>query len=49
VELGLCVSAASPRDDGKPHVVHAEEKLAAFLELEVAIRTASRGRTPLTR
>jgi hypothetical protein len=26
-------------DDGKRFVVHAEEKLTAFLELEVAIRT----------
>jgi hypothetical protein len=30
-----CVDAH--RDDGKPFVVHADEKLTAFLELESAI------------
>ena len=30
------------RDDGKRFVVHADEKLTAFLELEVAIREAVR-------
>jgi hypothetical protein len=29
------------RDDGKRFVVHADEKLTAFLELEAAIRTGS--------
>jgi hypothetical protein len=28
------------RDDGKPFVVHADEKLTAFLELESAIRAS---------
>jgi hypothetical protein len=31
--------ADAHRDDGKSFVVHAEEKLTAFLELESAIRT----------
>jgi len=30
--------ADAHRDDGKRFVVHADEKLTAFLELEVAIR-----------
>jgi hypothetical protein len=30
------------RDDGKRFVVHADEKLTAFLELEIAIREAVR-------
>ena len=30
------------RDDGKRYVVHADEKLTAFLELESVIRTAER-------
>jgi len=30
--------ADAHRDDGKRFVVHADEKLAAFLELEAAIR-----------
>jgi hypothetical protein len=29
------------RDNGKPFVVHADEKLMAFLELEAVIRTVS--------
>jgi len=48
MELG-CVSAVTSegriiwvadahRDDGKRFVVHADEKLTAFLELEAAIR-----------
>jgi len=31
------------RDDGKRYVVHADEKLTAFLELESAIRAAKKG------
>jgi hypothetical protein len=31
----------SHRDDGKRFVVHADEKLTAFLELESAVREAS--------
>jgi hypothetical protein len=31
------------RDDGKRFVVHAEEKLTAFMELEAAIRIAEMG------
>ena len=31
--------ADAHRDDGKRYVVHADEKLTAFLELESAIRT----------
>ena len=31
--------ADAHRDDGKRFVVHADEKLSAFVELEVAIRT----------
>jgi hypothetical protein len=34
--------ADAHRDDGKRYVVHADEKLTAFLELEAAIRS---GRT----
>jgi hypothetical protein len=30
--------ADAHRDDGKRFIVHAEEKLTAFVELEVAIR-----------
>jgi len=30
------------RDDGKRFVVHADEKLTAFVELEAATRAASR-------
>ena len=30
--------ADAHRDDGKRYVVHADEKLTAFLELEAAIR-----------
>jgi hypothetical protein len=30
------------RDDGKRFVVHADEKLTAFVELESAIRQAAR-------
>jgi hypothetical protein len=30
--------ADAHRDDGKRYVVHAEEKLTAFVELEAAIR-----------
>ena len=33
--------ADAHRDDGKRFVVHADEKLTAFVELESAIRTAS--------
>jgi len=33
------------RDDGKRFVVRADEKLTAFLELESAIRSATRGKT----
>jgi hypothetical protein len=33
------------RDDGKRLVVHADEKLTAFLELESAIRTLAGGVT----
>ena len=36
----LCIAAAH-RDDGKRFVVHADEKLTAFVELESAIRGAS--------
>jgi hypothetical protein len=32
--------ADAHRDDGKRYVVHADEKLAAFVELEEAIRRA---------
>jgi len=32
--------ADAHRDDGKRYVVHAEEKLTAFLKLETAIRAA---------
>jgi hypothetical protein len=40
--------ADAHRDDGKRFVVHAEEKLTAFLELESAIRagTANRYTSP---
>jgi hypothetical protein len=34
--------ADAHRDDGKRFVVHAEEKLTAFLELESAIRASRR-------
>jgi hypothetical protein len=34
--------ADAHRDDGKRFIVHADEKLTAFLELESAIRVASR-------
>ena len=34
---------AAERDDGRRFIVHADEKLTAFLELESAIRC---GRTP---
>jgi len=34
--------ADAHRDDGKRFVVHTEEKLTAFLELESAIRAAER-------
>jgi hypothetical protein len=34
-------SLLTRRDDGKRFVVHADEKLAAFLELESAIRAVS--------
>ena len=34
--------ADAHRDDGKRFVVHADEKLTAFLELEAATRTAGR-------
>jgi hypothetical protein len=30
------------RDDGKRYVVHADEKLTAFLELETAIKAKSK-------
>lgn len=30
--------ADAHRDDGKRYVVHADEKLSAFLELEAAVR-----------
>jgi hypothetical protein len=33
--------ADAHRDNGKRFVVHAEEKLTAFMELEVAIRTTT--------
>jgi hypothetical protein len=33
--------ADAHRDDGKRYVVHADEKLTAFLELELAIRPES--------
>jgi len=50
MELGHCVSASDAqgrtiwiadahRDDGKRYVVRADEKLTAFLELELAVRT----------
>ncbi len=52
MELGLCSCRRSQgrriwiadahRDDGKRFVVHAEEKLAAFLELELEIRASNR-------
>jgi hypothetical protein len=32
--------ADAHRDDGKRYVVHADEKLTAFMELESAIRSA---------
>jgi hypothetical protein len=35
--------ADAHRDDGKRFVVHADEKLTAFLELESAIRASSVG------
>ena len=55
MELG-CVSAVDSegrtiwiadahRDDGKRFVVRADEKLTAFVELELAIRLARCGRT----
>jgi hypothetical protein len=34
--------ADAHRDDGKRFIVHADEKLAAFVELESAIRTTER-------
>ena len=34
--------ADAHRDDGKRFVVHAEEKLTAFLELDSAVRAAER-------
>ena len=34
--------ADAHRDDGRRFVVHADEKLAAFLELESAIRASSK-------
>jgi hypothetical protein len=34
--------ANAHRDNGKRFVVHADEKLTAFLELELAIRGATR-------
>jgi hypothetical protein len=37
--------ADAHRDDGKRYVVHADEKLTAFLELESAIRTLAGGVT----
>jgi hypothetical protein len=37
--------ADAHRDNGKRFVVHAEEKLTAFLELESAIRTLAGGVT----
>jgi hypothetical protein len=36
--------ADAHRDDGKRFVVHADEKLTAFMELESAIRNAQRVR-----
>jgi hypothetical protein len=33
--------ADAHRDNGKRFVVHAEEKLTAFMELEAAIRTTT--------
>src|SRR5512133_1085622 len=36
--------ADAHRDDGKRFVVHADDKLTAFVELESAIRTAQLGR-----
>jgi hypothetical protein len=32
------------RDDGKRFIVHADEKLTAFLELELEVRSQSRNR-----
>ena len=32
----------APREDGKRFVVHADEKLTAFLEIESAIRAATK-------
>jgi hypothetical protein len=37
--------ADAHRGDGKRFVVHADEKLTAFLELESAIRSATRGKS----
>jgi hypothetical protein len=34
-------AADAHRDDGKRFIVHADEKLSAFVELELAIRAAS--------
>jgi hypothetical protein len=39
--------ADAHRDDGKRFVVHADEKLTAFLELESAIRAAASVRSSL--
>jgi hypothetical protein len=36
------MKADAHRDDGKRFIVHADEKLTAFLELESVIRTAER-------
>ena len=41
--------ADAHRDDGKRFVVHADEKLTAFLELEAAIRASSGETRTLTR
>ena len=38
--------ADAHRDDGKRFIVHAEEKLTAFLELESAILAAARSHYP---
>jgi hypothetical protein len=40
--------ADAHRDDGKRFVVHADEKLTAFLELESAIRSTASGETRMS-
>jgi hypothetical protein len=43
------LDADAHRDDGKRFVVHADEKLTAFVELEETIRTAETCENPASR